>query len=97
MGEIVDMVNSVLTMSDTSAIIKIILIFVTVGFGLYMAIKGKAIRRDQARDTENRDATRDQTNTVNQNRTDNQQTQSDSTRVDDFLQGGNDGRPKKGS
>ena len=94
---VIDTVTSTLTMSSTGAIIKIILIILSVAFGLYMAIKGKSIRKQQARDTENRDANRDSENTVNQNRNDNQQTQSDSQRVDDFLQGGKDGRPKKGS
>lgn len=97
MDEMIAAIQSILTMSSSGAIIKIIFIFVTVGFGLYMAVKGKSIRRQQARDTENSDANRDQVNTVNQNRTDNQQTESDSARVDDFLQGGKDGRPKKGS
>ena len=92
MDQITASINSILTMSETSAIIKIILIFVTVGFSFFMAFKAKKIKIEKARTQEAEDRAKIQAATIKQNASDNQQIQSDSQRADDFLKGGKNGR-----
>jgi hypothetical protein len=88
MDEVTKVVSEILTMSETAAIIKIALILATVGLSIFIGFKTKKFKRDASQKEAASDATRNEQNSVKQNRQDNQQVQSDSQRADDFLNGG---------
>ena len=82
-----DSLNSVLTMTQTGVILKIILLVLLIGLGIYKAVNNKKTAIDDARKEEGHDDNVNHNTAVNQNTTDNQQVEVDSKRVDDLLKG----------
>ena len=94
MGEIdiAKIIQDILSMSQTDAFVKIGFILAIIGFTIWWKIKGDNIKRDQARNSENRADQINHDHSIEQNRTDNQQVRTDSQRTDDFFKGEKNGR-----
>jgi hypothetical protein len=86
--DVIKMIQDVLSMSQTGAIIKIAFMVAVVSFAIWWKLKGKKIKRAQARSAESKAAQANHDSAVSQNRLDNIQVQSDSKRIDDFTKGG---------
>lgn len=87
MGKIKDDISGILTSNQSGLILKGLLIIATIFIYVWTAIAGKKSAKEIARDTEAKDEQINHDAAVQQNKTDNQQAQSDSQRIDDILNG----------
>lgn len=87
MGKIKDDIGAILSSNQSGLILKGVLIFLTIVIYIWSAIAGKKTKTDIARDTEAKDEQINHDAAVQQNKTDNQQAQSDSQRIDEILKG----------
>lgn len=88
---IADTVNSVLTMSSSGAIIKIVLLILTFGFTIWMTVRKKNVAIEDARKEEGHADNVNHNTAVKQNTNDNQQVATDSKRIDDLFKGDKNG------
>ena len=87
MAKIKDDIGAILTSTQSGLILKGLLIFATIAIYIWSAITGKKSKQVIARETEAKDDQVNHDSAVQQNKTDNQQAQSDSQRIDDILKG----------
>lgn len=87
MAKIKDDIGAILTSTQSGLILKGLLIAATIVIYIWSAIAGKKSKQEIARETEAKDDQVNHDSAVQQNKTDNQQAQSDSQRIDDILKG----------
>lgn len=85
MVDVIDALKNIINMSDTSAIIKIVLTIVLIAAYLFWSIRGKSIEIKASRKEEAKDKQENHDDVVVQNKKENDELQSDSKRADDFL------------
>lgn len=87
MGKIKDDISGILNSSQAGLWMKGGLIILTIIIYIWSAFTGKKSQQEIARDTETKDEQTNHDSAVQQNKTDNEQAQADSSRVDDILTG----------
>lgn len=80
-------INSILTMSSSGVILKLVLLGATVLFTIWMSLRKTSAEIKTARKEEGHDDQVNHNQAVEQNKKDNQQVSDDSKRIDDLLTG----------